>query len=193
MAVATATNTRECICNGHYEELRAELRSLRTAVTSPSTGRSWASVVSQPSVMSANTRAARTGLGIPAVTLDLRFAGEETRTLVDDPTQARDKIRTALQDDATTASIDIVGLKPTSRTTVKVFVDSEESVANLRRATHWLDALPGAKLQGEPWFPVKLNDVRKEASMMRQGLRGRTLHEPSKMRMMLYRSKRSSG
>jgi hypothetical protein len=31
----TTTNTTACTCNGHYEELRAELQSLRTAVTSP--------------------------------------------------------------------------------------------------------------------------------------------------------------
>jgi GTPase len=66
------------------------------------------------------------------VILDLRSAVEETRTLVEDPSQTREKIRIALQGDATTAIVDIVGVKPTSRTTVKVFVDLEESVANLR-------------------------------------------------------------
>lgn len=28
---------------------------------------------------------------------------------------------------------------------------------------HWLDVLPGAKLQGEQWLPVKLNGVKKES------------------------------
>lgn len=69
--VATA-NTTACACNGQYEELRAELQSLRTAVTSPSTGWSWASIVSQPSAVSSNTRDVRTNLGLPAVVLDLR-------------------------------------------------------------------------------------------------------------------------
>jgi hypothetical protein len=82
---------------------------------------------------------------------------------VDDPTQTREKIRATLKDDAATANVEIEGVKPTSRTTVKIFVDSEESIENLRRATHWLDALPGARLQGEQWFPIKLNDVKKES------------------------------
>ncbi|KAJ6186720.1 hypothetical protein N7519_008021 [Penicillium mononematosum] len=129
MAMATTTDIRECTCSGYYEELRAELHSLRTAVTSP----------------------------------NLRSAGVHIRALVDDPTQAGDKIRTALQDDVTMASIDIVGLNPPSRATVKVFADSDEGVSKLRRATYWLDALPGAQLQGGQWYPVKLNDVKKES------------------------------
>ena len=141
--------------------LRAPTTLASTQVSSP--GRSWASVVSQSSLASSNTRAARTGLGLPAVVLDLRSAGEETKTLVDDPAQTRERIRTALQSETTTANVDIVRVKPTSRTTVKIFVDSEESVTSLRQATHWLNSIPGAKLQGEQWFPVKLNDVKKES------------------------------
>lgn len=95
--------------------------------------------------------------------LDLRSTGEGTKTLVDDPAQAREKIRAALQGETTTASIDVVGVKPTSKTTIKVFFDSEESGANLRRVTHWLNAMPGAKLQGEQWFPIKVNDVKRES------------------------------
>jgi hypothetical protein len=132
-----------------------------TQVSSP--GRSWTSIASQSSLASSNTRAARAGLGLPAVTLDLHSAGEQTKALVEEPAQTREKIRTALQGDTTTANIDVVGIKSTSSTTVKVFVDSEESVANLRQATHWLNAFPGAKLQGEQWFPIKLNDVKKES------------------------------
>ena len=136
--------------------------------TSPSTqirssGRSWASIVPQSSLASSDTRAARAGLGLPAGILDLRCAGDETKALVDDPTRTRKKIRTALQGESTTASIDIVGSMSTPRSTIKIFVDSEESVTNLRQATHWLNALPGARLQGEQWFPVKLNDVKKES------------------------------
>lgn len=106
--------------------------------------------------------------------LDLRAAQEETKALVNDPTQTREKIRTALQCDTATASVDIRGVKPTSRTSIKIFVDSEESVEKLRQATHWLNALPGAKLQGEQWFPIKLNDVKKESvfgvsGMQREG------------------------
>lgn len=159
------------------QELQKEIASLKELVqslavnaptTPPSTqvsspGRSWASVVSRSSLASSNTRAARTGLGLPAVIIDLRSAREETKTLVDDPTQTREKIRTALQRETATANVDIVGVKPTSRTTLKVFVNSEESVTNLRRDTNWLNALPGAQLQGEQWFPIKLNDVKKES------------------------------
>jgi hypothetical protein len=104
------------------------------------------------------------------VILDLRSAREETKTLVDDPTQAWEKIRAALQSETATANVDIMGVKPTSRTTIKVFVDSEESVVNLRRDTHWLNALPGAQLQGEQWFPIKLNDVKKESVFGESGM-----------------------
>lgn len=132
-----------------------------TQVSSP--GRAWASVVSQSSVASSNTRATRAGLGLPAVVLDVRFANDVTKALVDDSARTREKIRAVLKDGTTTTSVDVVGVKPTSRTTVKVFVDSEDSVASLRRDTHWLNALPRAKLQGEQWYPVKLNDVKKES------------------------------
>ncbi|KAJ5215604.1 reverse transcriptase [Penicillium cinerascens] len=141
--------------------LVAPTTSLNTQTSSP--GTSWASIVSQSSSASSNTRATRPGLGLPAVILDLRAAQEETKALVNDPTQTREKIRTALQCDTATASVDIRGVKPTSRTSIKIFVDSEESVEKLHQATHWLNALPGAKLQGEQWFPIKLNDVKKES------------------------------
>ena len=160
---AMTTDRTTCACNGHYEELRAELQSLRTAVTSPSTGRSWASIVSQSSVMSPSTRTVRSSLGLPAVVLDLRSANEETKALIDDPAQMREKVRAALKEETTISNVEIIGVKSTSRTTVKVFVDSEDSVAHLRRATQWLGSLPGATLQGEQWFPVKLNDVKKES------------------------------
>lgn len=150
--------------------LKELLQSLSVVApsTSPSTqfgspGRSWASIASQSSLASSDTRAARTGLGLPAVILDLRSAGEETKTLVNDPAQIREKIRAALQDETATASVDVVGVKPTSKTSVKIFVDSEESVAKLRRTTHWMNAMPGAKLQGEQCFPIKLNDVKRDS------------------------------
>jgi hypothetical protein len=94
-------------------------------------GRSWASIVSQSFLASSNTRAARAGLGLPAVVLDLRSATEETKALVDDPTRTREKIRSILKDDTVTANVGIEGVKPTSCSTVKVFVDLEESVKNL--------------------------------------------------------------
>lgn len=119
---------------------------------------------------SSNIRAAHTGHGLPAVILDLRAVQEETKALVNDQTQTREKIRTALQCETVTASIDIMGVKLASRTSMKIFVDSEESVENLRQSTHWLSALPGAKLQGEQWFPVKLNDVKKESVFGESGM-----------------------
>ncbi|KAJ5556699.1 hypothetical protein N7494_000614 [Penicillium frequentans] len=102
---AMTTDRTTCACNGHYEELRAELQSLRTAVTSPSTGRSWASIVSQSSVMSPSTRTVRSSLGLPAVVLDLRSANEETKALIDDPAQLREKVRAALKEEATISRI----------------------------------------------------------------------------------------
>ncbi|KAJ5300186.1 hypothetical protein N7508_007429 [Penicillium antarcticum] len=180
----TAITTENALYRKELEESRKEVHGLQKEIASlkelvqflsvnvssspPSTqvsspGRSWASIVSQSSLASSNTRAARVGLGLPAVILDLRSAGEGAKTLVDDPAQTREKIRTALQGETTTASVDVVGVKTTSKTTIKVFVGSEESVANLRRATHWLNAMPGAKLQGEQWFPIKVNDVKRES------------------------------
>ena len=180
----TAITTENALYRKELEESRKEVHGLQKEIASlkelvqclsvnvssspPSTqvsspGRSWASIVSQSSLASSNTRAARVGLGLPAVILDLRSTGEGTKTLVDDPAQARAKIRAALQGETNTASVDVVGVKTTSKTTIKVFVDSEESVANLRRATHWLNAMPGAKLQGEQWFPIKVNDVKRES------------------------------
>jgi prefoldin subunit 5 len=188
-------------------ELHKEVANLKELIqslsvgpptTSPSTqvsspGRSWASIVSQSSLASSNTRAARTGLGLPAVVLDLRSAREDTHNLVDDLAQTRERIRTALQGDTTTADVNIVGVKSTSRTTVKIFVDSEESVANLRQATHWLNSLPGAKLQGEQWFPIKLNDVKKESVFDASGRNGKISQEASKTRTVSQRLKRSFG
>ncbi|CAI7628149.1 unnamed protein product [Penicillium manginii] len=185
-------------------ELHKEVANLKELIqslsvgpptTSPSTqvsspGRSWASIVSQSSLASSNTRAARTGLGLPAVVLDLRSAREDTHNLVDDLAQTRERIRTALQGDTTTADVNIVGVKSTSRTTVKIFVDSEESVANLRQATHWLNSLPGAKLQGEQWFPIKLNDVKKESVFDASGRNGKISQEASKTRTVSQSGKK---
>jgi hypothetical protein len=111
--------------------------TLNVSTTTPSVpvsslGRSWASIVSQSSLASSNTRAARAGLGLPAVVLDLRSATEETRVLMGDPTQTREKILTAFKEDAVTESVGIEGVQ---WNTVKVFVDSEDSAANLRQQT----------------------------------------------------------
>jgi hypothetical protein len=43
--------------------------------------------------------------------------------LVDNPTQTREKVRAILKDETATGSVEVVGVKPTSQTTVKVFVD----------------------------------------------------------------------
>ncbi|KAJ5982339.1 Mitogen-activated protein kinase HOG1 [Penicillium sp. IBT 35674x] len=100
-------------------------------------------------VVSSNTWTVRSSLGLPAVVLDLRSANDATKALVDDPAQRRGEVRAALKEETTTSNFEIIGVKPASRTTVKVFVDSEESVAHRRRATHWLKSLQGATLQGE--------------------------------------------
>lgn len=42
-------------------------------------------------------------------------------------------------------------------------MDSEDSVSNLRQTMNWLSALPGVRLQGEQWFPIKLNNIKKES------------------------------
>jgi len=132
-----------------------------TQVGSP--GRSWALIASQSPFASSNTRVECAGLGLPTVKLDLHSTGEEAKTLVDDFALTGDKIRAALQEETTTASVDIVEVKPTSKTTTKVFVGSEENVANLRRATHWHTAMSGARLQGKQWFPIKMNDIKRES------------------------------
>ncbi|GKZ27412.1 hypothetical protein AbraIFM66951_004198 [Aspergillus brasiliensis] len=134
-----------------------------TQVSSP--GRSRASVVSRSSLASSNTQAARTGLGLPAVIIDLRSAGEETKALEDDPTQTREKIRTALQRETATANVDVVGVKPTSRTTLKR--KASRASAGPLTGCH---ALPGAQLQGEQWFRIKLNDVKKESVFRESGM-----------------------
>ncbi|KAJ5288089.1 hypothetical protein N7478_003775 [Penicillium angulare] len=82
---ALTANLTACTCNGHYEELRAERLELHTVVTSPSIGRSWASIMSQPSVVPSNTWAVRSSLGLSAVVLDVRSASDEIKALVDDP------------------------------------------------------------------------------------------------------------
>lgn len=42
-----------------------------------------------------------------------------------------------------------------------MFVSSNEDVETLAEQQQWLQALPGVKLQGAQWFPVKLDEVRK--------------------------------
>ncbi|KAJ5753288.1 beta-lactamase/transpeptidase-like protein [Penicillium odoratum] len=45
----------------------------------------------ESSVVSSNTRAVGSSLGLPAVVLDLRSVNEETKALIDDPAQTREK------------------------------------------------------------------------------------------------------
>jgi hypothetical protein len=40
-------------------------------------------------------------------------------------------------------------------------MEQDQAVKLLRERSEWLEALPGVKLQGEQWHPVKLDEVRK--------------------------------
>jgi hypothetical protein len=157
------TNAAACTCNEHHEELRAELQSLRSAVTSPSTGRSWASVTTATSVVSSTTRAARADLGMPAIVMDGRRASAETKELLRDPRRMRKVLSDRLKSYTSTESVRIAGVKALQGSIIKIFLDSEESVTTLQEDQAWLEALPGTVLQGEQWFPVKVNAVTKAA------------------------------
>jgi hypothetical protein len=106
-----ATNAAACTCNKHYEELRAELQSLRSTVTSPSPGRSWASVTTATSDVSFTMRAARADLGMPAIVMVGRRASAETKELLRDPGRMREVLSDRLKSYTSTESVRVAGVK----------------------------------------------------------------------------------
>ncbi|KAI2937956.1 hypothetical protein CBS147321_7486 [Aspergillus niger] len=147
-------------------ELSSAVRS-RNGITShpttegtESTGRSWASVVT-PASNSSTARSTRVGLTLPMVRIDTRQASPQIKDILQDPTRLQQTISTHLRAHDQTKNIQIEGIKLAPRNLVKIFTNKDESSALLRAHQEWLQALPGVRLCGEPWFPVKLDEVRK--------------------------------
>ncbi|KAF7589597.1 hypothetical protein BBP40_004057 [Aspergillus hancockii] len=118
-------------------------------------------MITSTSAISSTTRATRTNLGLPTVTLDTRQADPQLKETLREPTELRGIIMASIKAHHQTENITIEGAKSAPRHTVKIFVDKEENTTRLREYREWLEALPGVRLRGEQWFPVKIDDVRK--------------------------------
>jgi hypothetical protein len=143
--------------------IRADNRTNLETTTggTTSTGRSWASISTPTSAVSSTTRTSRINLSLPMVRIDTNRASAQTKEILQNPSQLKHAISTHLHAYEQTKNVRIEGIKSAPRNIVKVFVDSEESATLLREHQEWLRALPGTQLRGEPWYPVKLDEVKK--------------------------------
>lgn len=165
------TGTIESTQDSYNEELKKMVGEIQTAISgsqlatppakSPSTGRSWASVVTPSSAISPATQMARTALGLPSIKINLWTATMETKQLLTDPTLAKTTINNELSKDQITKQVQVEGVKSTPRNSLKVFVNSEEDAKVIQQNQTWLEKLQGARLGQEPWYPIKIDDVRK--------------------------------
>ncbi|GFF60826.1 hypothetical protein IFM51744_10500 [Aspergillus udagawae] len=179
-----AQESKETLIHLHEkstEETRQEVATLREEVTelsaairagnrtnpettterTASTGRSWASVTTPTSAVSSTTRTSRINRSLPMVRIDTNRASTQTKEILQNPSQLQHAISTHLHAYEPTKNVRIEGIKSAPRNIVKVFVDIEESATVLREHQEWLRALPGTQLRGEPWYPVKLDEVKK--------------------------------
>ncbi len=166
-----SNNPPKCPCEEQLEKLGAEVQSLREAMaspssspsTDPSTGRSWASLVTDTSVVSSTTRATRADLGLPAVVVEGRRASQEVKEIIKDPARVREVLSNYLKAQPEIGNVQVEGVKPLRGGAIKIFLDSEESAKTLRESKSWEKVLPGAVVQGEQWFPIKVDAVPRKA------------------------------
>lgn len=169
--IKALTGTIESTQANYNDELKKMVGEIQTAISgsqlatppvqSPSTGRSWASVVTPSSAISPATQMARTALGLPSIKINLRTATMETKQLLTDPTLTKTTINNELSKDQNTKQVQVEGVKSTPGNSLKVFVNSEEDARVLQQNQAWLEKLQGARLGQEPWYPIKIDDVRK--------------------------------
>jgi hypothetical protein len=127
----------------------------------PSNGRTWASQLTASSVVSPATKATTTALTLPNITIQVRNAGEDTKQKLADGAVAKSTIQQAFKNNQDTEKVRIEGVKVTAGSNFKVFLASQEDVHRAREHQKWLEAFEGAKLSGEPWFPIKIDSARK--------------------------------
>lgn len=85
----------------------------------------------------------------------------ETKQLLTDPTLAKTTINNELSKDQITKQVQVEGVKSTPGNSLKVFVNSEEDAKVIQQNQTWLEKLQGARLGQEPWYLIKIDDVRK--------------------------------
>ncbi|KAJ5819476.1 hypothetical protein N7474_005067 [Penicillium riverlandense] len=156
--------------------LKELIKTLPSAVsTTPSDsqisspGRSWASIVTGSSAISPGTKNTTSAHTLPNFTLNLRNASEETKQKLADGATAKSAIQKALRDQEDTKEINVEGVKSTPGSAVRIFLNSEEDMNTIREKPQWLETLPGAKLKGEPWYPIMVNNVRKADVFTEEG------------------------
>jgi hypothetical protein len=135
----------------------------------PSGGRSWASVVTASSAISPATKATTAALTLPNVTINVRNADEDTKRELADGATAKSAIQNALKKHQDTGEVRIEGVKVTPGSIVRVFLAGEGDVRMMREHQQWLRTFNGAKLNGEPWFPIKIDSVRKSDVFEKNG------------------------
>jgi hypothetical protein len=165
------------------QKLQQEITGLKALLTSlppaaPSTlpssqdsslGRSWASVVTGSSAISPGTKNTTSAHTLPNIILNLRYASEDTKQKLADGATAKSTIQKALRDQDDTKAINVEGVKSTPGSAVRIFLNSEEDINTIREKPEWLESLSGAKLKGEPWYPIMINNVRKSDVFTEEG------------------------
>ncbi|OOF96902.1 hypothetical protein ASPCADRAFT_129956 [Aspergillus carbonarius ITEM 5010] len=167
------------VCESQLEKIHVELQSIRATTTcssiglstdqstdqntDQSTGKSWASIVTATPLVSPTTRATRADLGLPMIVVEGRKASAETKEVMRESGRVREVISNQLKSHRETENIKVEGVKALRGNSVKISVDSEENTKVLRENQSWLEALPGAIVQGEQWFPIKVDAVPRDA------------------------------
>jgi len=164
--VAQVTKALETL---QIDELRKTVDKIHATISqppapvtqSPSTGRSWASVVTASSVITPTTKSTTNSLALPSIVINLRNTPEELKQTLGSTTTAKACLIKAIGVHNSTKQVIIEGVKIIPGIAVRVFLGSDQDVKSLRENKHWLQRLEGASLKGDPWFPIKIDDVRK--------------------------------
>jgi hypothetical protein len=151
-----------------YETTSALPPSIPSSQT-PSMGRSWASVVTSSSLLSPATKATRTQMRLPSISVNLQDATTETRDLLTDPIRAKEILSKELGQHELTKQVQIEGIKSSPGNIIKIFVKNEEDVRLMREHRAWLHTLNGAIVKGNPWYPIKVDNIRRTDTLQENG------------------------
>jgi hypothetical protein len=104
-----------------------------------------------------------------AVTIDTRRMNSTNSINNQNTTEIEANIKTAIDNIEPPNPINITGVQ-VRRHCIRVFTATEEEAQLLRTNDKWINqAFEGARLRGEEWYPIKLDDVAREAAVEKDG------------------------
>ena len=171
LQIETTKEQNDTIRNQN-DALQAEVTALRSEIQARK-ATSWATIAARPSTLTPASSPVpatapthqSTPPNLPGINID--FAGiVNPRFDTSDPKAIRERVRQAFDSHPDTKSIGWIGIakQGTDSARVRICLRTEDDAIKAKRHDDWLHShFYGARMQGEQWYPIKVDRVNKES------------------------------